>query len=550
MTFLLGFAHLCLAQKPQPVLTISFSGYDEAMKDIDVLAKVGNVPQLGKMLEGQLQRQEAGRMLFSLIDKSKPWGAVLSMSADSPEPVVQAVLPFTDVKPLVKAMQDKGVVPRELGGGAYEIQAGPRTILFKQSGSWTLLASSKEALDAIPSDPAALLGGLNEKYTAAVSIAVKNIPPQVREGLMAGFGIGFQMATQRPLPEQALNQIAEALKDLDTVLLGLAVDRSTHAVRLEAVATAVPGSKMARKWAKSGDLKTDMAGLADPNAAVLLTIARKLDDEDIAQTKTVLAGLKQRIQGQLDMLPPDAKPVKQLADALMAVLEKTIEGGKIDGGLMVGLAPKNAQVVAGAKIADGAKLNDAVKMVAERALKELPPEVAKMVKLDAETYQGVHFHVVTPPLAAIEDSPHGHEHELISHLFGDKVDLVLGIGDDSAYLAVSSDAAKTLKGVIDKSKAAPGKSAQPLQVSIALTPIARLIAEIYAARGGDKQAAEMVVKVLSAANGQDHVKLSATLIPNGSKVQLELEEGVLRLIGGAMMVRQQQGGGLQSGRSN
>ncbi len=104
MAFLLGFGQHCMAQKPQPVVTISFSGYDSLAADIDTLGKLGNMPQASKMVEGMLQGQDDGKMLLSILDKSKPWGAVLSMSPQSPEPIVQVFLPVTDVKPLVKAL--------------------------------------------------------------------------------------------------------------------------------------------------------------------------------------------------------------------------------------------------------------------------------------------------------------------------------------------------------------------------------------------------------------------------------------------------------------
>ena len=158
----------------------------------------------------------------------------------------------------------------------------------------------------------------------------------------------------------------------------------------------------------------------------------------------------------------------------MDVLEKTVEGGKVDGGLMVNLAPKNVHVVAGLKIAEGAKLDKVVKQVVERVGKE-NPTATQLIKLDAETYQGVRFHVFTFPVALIPE----HEREGFSKVFGDKVEIViLGIGDDSVYVAYSSDAAKTLKEVIDKSKSASDKSTPPMQLAVAATPIAQFVAEV------------------------------------------------------------------------
>jgi len=554
VALLLGISHLGLAEKPKPVMTMSFSGYDEVMKDIDLIGKLGDLPQLGKLLEGQLQQQEGPRMLLPLIDKGKPWGVVVSMGDESPEPVVQAILPLTDVKPIVQALQQIGIQAKE-SGGTYEVQAGPRTVVFKQKGRWTLVASSKDALADIPEEPASLLGGLNEKYDLAVSVAIKNIPAAIRDGAMFPLTMAFQMAMQQRMPgegegqyafrsrmaEQLLKQITEAIKDLDTILLGLSVDRKANAARLDLVTTVLPGSKMAKKLARSADLKTDFAGLADPNAALLFTLTRKMDEEDVAQAKSNTGLLRTNLLAELGGLPgasaEDAKLVKQLAGDLMDVLEKTVEGGKLDGGLKVKLAPKNLQVVAAVRVADGAKLDKVVKQVIERVGKE-NPAATQLIKLDAETHQGVRFHTLT---VSSDMVPSPHEKDQFSKVFGDKVTVILGIGDDSVYLAVSPDAAKTLKEVIDKSKSASDKSTPPMQLSVAATPIAQFVAEV--GDPGAKQGAGMLLKVVSASAGKDHVKLTATLVPNGSQARLELEEGILRVIGTVPKMRLGLGGG-------
>ena len=537
MMVLLGFGRPSMAQKPQPVVTISLSGYDSLMADLDTLGKLGNMPQASKMLEELLQSQDAGKMLLSILDKSKPWGAVLSMDPQSPDPVVQVFLPVTDVKPLVKALADRGAAPKESAGGVYELQVLGQTVLFQQKGSWVLVANSKEALNSIPADPATLLGGLNTRHSVAASVAVKNIPAPLRAQMMAMLGMVGQMAAGQPMPgdtpaaaaarakmlEDGLNQLTQFVNDLDTFLVGLAVNRTANAIRLELTTTAVPGSKLAQGYAKMADAKTDLAGLADPNAAVLATVTFNLPPEAIAKYKALLAAAKQQIQGEFAK-GGAPREITQAVDTVTAVLDKTLNGGKIDGGLSVGLAPKDVHLVAGLKIADGAKLNEAVKTVVSTAMKAARPEVAQLVKLDAETYQGVHFHVVSVPAAMLPPNPQ----DVFTKAFGEKAELVLGIGDDSVYAAWSSDGVKTLKGLIDKCKAAPGKSTVPLQYSIAATPIAQFVANVGSPDA--KQVADMVLQALATASGRDHLKVTDSAVPNGMQIKVEVEEGLLRTL--------------------
>jgi len=71
VAMLLGISRPCLAQKPKPLLTASFSGYDELMKDVGLIGKLADFP-LAEILEGYFQQQEEYRNLAPFIDRKKP----------------------------------------------------------------------------------------------------------------------------------------------------------------------------------------------------------------------------------------------------------------------------------------------------------------------------------------------------------------------------------------------------------------------------------------------------------------------------------------------
>ena len=60
-------------------------------------------------------------------------------------------------------------------------------------------------------------------------------------------------------------------------------------------------------------------------------------------------------------------------------------------------------------------------------------------------------------------------------LFGDEIEVVLGIGADRLYLGVGHDAVKLLKQAITKSKAAGSKPISAMHISVAGTPIAKFV---------------------------------------------------------------------------
>ena len=72
--------------------------------------------------------------------------------------------------------------------------------------------------------------------------------------------------------------------------------------------------------------------------------------------------------------------------------------------------------------------------------------------------------------------------------------------------------------------------------AVAATPIAKFAAKA-AEEDNVKAMAAMVVGVLEKAGGKDHVTITATPIAKGIRVRLEVEEGLLKLLGsmGGMM---------------
>jgi len=516
------------------------------------------------------------------------------MDARTPKQVVlRAIMPLADIKPILKAAQDEGIEARDLGGGTYEFQAGfgrvlrsclgtvddspdwspfcvnytfrdghtaavgvgpdefparPASGVVRQRGNWILAASNKQALADIPDDPVRLLGGLNERYTLASKADIKNLPAATRDRATASVTSFFQTAAevraraetdeQREARNRILQQmsvgITQAIKDLDTILFGIGVDRKANSARLDFVTTFLPGSKSAGKRAKSADLRTDFAGLADPSASIVFTFTEKLDEEDAARAKANAAAYTRILQAELDKTLPkgDEIDAQELLKSLMLAIEKTVAGGKIDGGFMLKLAPDNLQFVAGLRLVETAEVEQAVKEWLTRAAKaSMDKPVA--INFDAEVHEGIRFHVLSEPTNPGTGDPKSGA--MWARLLGEKTEVLWGIGEESLYLACGRDAAKALKEVIDKSRSATDKSTPPMQLSVAVTPIVQLVA--LGSEGDARKRAEMFLKVLSAKagedhanSGKDHVKLTATRIPNGSRVRLEVEEGVLRML--------------------
>ena len=521
----------------KPVVIISFSGYDELFADIGLIGKLSDNPDMAKGLEMMLKMMTQGKGLAGLATP-RPGGAV--GETDGEKFPIHGFVPVTDLKQLIEVLKGLNVEAKEAVDGVYEVDAKARPVYVKQKGDWAFICASPEALAKMPDDPVKALGGLNEKYDLAVRASVQNVPPPIRQMITAQIQIGAaagmeqlagetdeQYAVRTKLAKQAIEQAIAAINDLDTVLLGFSIDNKGSKAFLDIEVTAVEGSKTAKDMAAAAaESKTNMAGFFMPEAALTGNWAGKLSETDITQAKSTIASVRQKAIAELEnqgLAEAEVDLAKQLLGDIMDVVDKTVESGKVDGAAAVLLDSDALTLLVGGHLVEGAKLEKVLKQLADLATKE-DPEIAKLVKLDAEKHQGVNLHAISIPIPDETE-----DRDKVVKLVGENLDVVIGISETGLYLAAGRDAMAKLKGAIDKSKAEAGKEIPPMHVSLAVTPIAKFVAEF----GEDeaKPVAEMIVAALEKSAGKDHVTLTSNPIERGMKVHLELEQGILKLLG-------------------
>ena len=115
--------------------------------------------------------------------------------------------------------------------------------------------------------------------------------------------------------------------------------------------------------------------------------------------------------------------IGQVFDAI----QSTLESGRIDAGATLNLSDKSMTLVGGAYVTEPKKLEDALKKFAKIMEKE--PNFPG-IKFNAAEYQGIRFHTTSIPVPKDEG---------ISKVLGEKLDVAVGIGPKSVYLAVGND---------------------------------------------------------------------------------------------------------------
>lgn len=536
----------------KPILTVSVASYDDLIASVKTLADLAGNPALAQMPEGMLAGMTQGQGPAGLgIDPKRPV-CVLVQTDGTQFPVV-AFLPVTDLNKLLAFLQPRVGQGKDVGGGVLQFGApsqpkpsapgpgmamGAAQAFVKQQGNWAIVANNLAAINSAPQDPLAVTGDLNKKYLVGLRASLQNIPAQWRQMAMAGWKMAAQMGLRRMpgesdqdyalrsgLASQGLNQFIDTVNQLSQLELGLALDPTAKTVSLQFEATATPGSKLAQQFAAMQQAKTNFAGFDRPGAAATAHWVSNLSDADVAQAKSNLANVRQKTLAELsnEKLPPEQAAVAtQVVNDLFDVLDKTLDTKKADGGAVLLLDPTAATLVAGGAIAEGQKLEKALKQLVEVAQKE-QPALAQMIKLDAQTYENLRFHTFTMPLPDPD----------AAKVLGPNLEVIVALGDQSLYLAAGKNAAETLKQVIDQSKQGP-KDVIPFRVALAATPILNFVQGV--AKGPAQQMAGQLAAVAASSSGKDHLTLTSRPNPagDGVRVQLELEEGAVKLIGAAV----------------
>ena len=556
----------------KPVAVVSIAGYDRVMGSIAYLGKLSDNEGLDKNLEGLLKFFTQGEGLKG-IDPKRPWGFVLSTDDIQFQPLV--FIPVVDLSQLLKSLAPLSFVgeAKDLGNGTFELQNGAAKVYVKEQKGWAFIGQLPESLEKLPANPAKLLGGLDRQYDLAIRLHVHNVPEVWRTMFIDQVKAGMQTAAERKpdeeeeaflrrqkLMESQIETFTARVNETDRVTIGVALDQKKNVGYLDFRMTALPDSGTAKQYANFGKMPTNFFGFLMPDAAATYHVAVKIDDKDRANMENLLTAARPQVLKELsenDKLPDDAtrKVAQEIVSEMFDVVEGTLKAGKMDAGAAVSFSGTRVAAAAGIFVADPMAVERSIKKIVELA-KQKEPGFPGM-KFDAETHGDIRIHTMAIP---VKDNK-----ELVP-LFGDNVDVAIGIGKESVYVAVGKDGISLLKKAVDKSKAkADTKVPYPTQFNIALRPVVDFVAAMSKqmhfkteaaeeggaaateggaapAGGGDKSVpVDRMQAVLAAMStelakspGKDHVRILAQPIKNGIATRIQAEEGVLRLIGMAI----------------
>ncbi|HUE69972.1 MAG TPA: hypothetical protein VMP01_03715 [Pirellulaceae bacterium] len=506
----------------KPLLVVSVAGIDELVGDINYVTKAAGFEGTGKLAEGYIKGFSNG------VDRKRPIGVIVAPK-EGGEFVAISFVPVSDMKAILATLKEPVGEPKDAGDGVLELAVGPQSAFIKETNGWAFVAQQKEHLADLPADPSALLGTLPKDYTLAAKVSMQNLPADLKKMLVDQMRIGFETSLENAPDNQgfdkelmakvnrnAMENIIRMLDELEDITVGFNIDAAGQRTYLDLGVTAIAGSRLAKQVEQAGQAKSSFAAFLVPGAAATLNFAAPVAKEDLEQTRVLIEGIKANVQKELDNDPNlDATrrtAAKELIAGFIDVLQKTLEEGMLDGGAALLLEPKSLNFVAGGLVADGAKVEALFKRLAELAKDEAD---APEIKLNAGKHGDVNLHTISGP----------NEDEKAREILGDKINIVLGTGPKSLYLAFGKDGEGLLKKMIDQVSQQGPTAVPSSQLNVALLPILK-----FAASVDDNPIVPALVSVVEK-NGKDKITIVTEIKSRGSNTRILVEEGVLQAIG-------------------
>jgi hypothetical protein len=534
----------------KPVAVVTLASYDKLLHDVDFIGQSIDNPGLAKGIESLLTLVTGGQGLAG-FDKSRPVAVVVE--TDGTHFSGYGLLPVTDLKRLLALVTPLAAKVTDVGDGVFAVYPkgkGQITYVKQGASGWAVLGNRKETPAEASIDPQSLLAGLGGEYDVAIRVSPQNLPAQLRQGFLQKIQADAQrdmdhrrpqesddqFAARKLLTRKVVDTLVHLADDIRYVTLGWNLDPQSGKDYLDVSLTATPGTRTAQCWAKQAETKTHFAGFLQPGAALAGLWTNQFPPVDTAELNQIFTLVRKQALADVDRKEPSAEKArvgKEVVGGLLDTIQQTVASARLDGALAVKIEPHAATVVAGAYVADGAKIQTVLDRLLQAARAENAAVVDQLVRTNADQLRDVHFHTITIPLP---DETKGREK--LVQLVGDSLELVIGIGKNSVYFAAGRDALPTLKQAIEASSAEGSRVAAPMQLAIAVAPILRTAAAFGTPDVQAKTAA--AIEMLKGAEIQDHIRLVATPIDNGLRLRLEAEKDVVRLFFRSVLLAQRK----------
>ncbi len=510
---------------PEPSIVVSIAQLDRQLDTVNYLVEASGFGQMGFLIKVQADQYLKG------IDRTKPAGALLYFSEDSPEPKVLGFLPVKNLEDILDTLADNAGEIEEGDEYTTLITDGEDEVLIKQVGDYAFFSDSEELFENIPDNVGEMLGELPNQYNIAFKVFGQRIPQALRDQAIDLIRKGYeaqldQMSDVDELQAQLqeknfeiqMEQMKGFINETDYLTIGMNADQESGSMFMDVEFVGLEGSKLAEQCAAAADSGSSrFSGFLMEGSAFNFNVCTNILESDAEQYNGMIDQVKEEIINGIDedgaLSDEELEQIEDIVESFLLAMNETIKSGKIDGGgvLMLG---EGINAAIGVQMADPSKFEEGIKKAI--ALAEQKADDKFEANMNSGSHDGVNFHEFIVPVPEDEEEAR--------KFIGEELTIIVGIGKDAVYLAIGNDPVELLIKAMDASKTAPEEKAVNSQYNLNLIPILRFAASIE----GD-EVIEAMVDAL-AEEGQDRIRIVADTTDKGMKMRFEMQDGILKLI--------------------
>jgi hypothetical protein len=517
----------CLGQSvPEPSVVISFAPLNKQLTDIEYIGKTAGGPIAGA--SGMLRVQVTG--FLAGVDMEKPIGAHLYFDEkEGPTPKAIVFIPVVDYDALIDKIADLTEVEED-GEFTKIIPPNGQELTVRKSGDFAFVSESKEMLQNLPSNPGESIAEAGGKYNFAAKVFAQRIPASLREQALQFIRQGYESGIEEleqsdPLQAQLqranfdlqMAQVESIFNETDELMIGYCTDEPTERLFIDVVMKVKPGSQSHKRFAANRSAgATQFGGFLMDKAALNANFCTGVTPQDAESYAKTVDQMLSQIQEMLKEHESDTQKVdalSKLASEFADVFKSTVAEGKLDGGIVM-FTQDGLNGAAGLRISDPKRLERAIKDAAEKS--GVSPSDEVQLSFNAGTHQGVALHEAKIRIPDDEDKAKA--------IFGDHVTVIVGVGNKEIYVAAGKDPSRTLTDAIDKSKTS-AKPQDQQQLSLFLAPILEFAASIE----GNPMVEDMADKLKEV--GKDRLRVVSNFDDTQMRMQIEVQDGLLQLMG-------------------
>lgn len=511
-------------QAPEPSAVIALASVDDQLNDLEYLAAATS--EMAGNMSGMARLQAEG--FLPGVDFKKASGALLYFVEGKTEPNAIGFFPVTNLEDVLDKISEFAEIEED-SDVINILPDNGEQLSLKSQGNYAFVSDKPELLENLPADPGSLITEQAGKYNVSAVVYPQRIPAELRDQALALIRQGFeaqldqlddlQASIQEAQFDMQMKQMEMMVNEFERVTIGLDIDKPSERVYLDVNMKGVDNSDMSRRLIASKTTKpTKFAGFLMDNAAMTMHNCSGMSKED---AKTYIDSFENMRDVMLDEIVEEEEEDKaavltKITNQLSGVIKKTLESGLMDmGGVIFTNDGLNATFAA--QIADARSLESSIKEIVSESQSKLDEE-GVVFNLNAGSHSGFNLHKISIEL------PEDELDDAVIDMFGEKVNLILGINDSQVYIAAGKNPEATLKKSIDaNSNASSTKPKEIGQYNFFLAPMMKMAASMQ-----EEEMLEAMSDEISE-NGKDRVRMSYDVVNGEMRFRLEVQDGIFAM---------------------